>query len=143
MPRFEYEMTYPTNGITTLKAGSLKELADKSGYTQDVIYNKLINNAKRTNILEVKRILTQEAIDRDEKRKEQPKKIIDKDRVKIRTNKKYNFEIEKNDVKKSFSKLRCGAEYLNITPSFMFKILNKEKLRNEYKVTILPIDNII
>jgi len=137
MPRYEYEMVYPVNGMNTLRGNTIKQLSEKSGYSVDVIYNKLKKDCSKTDILYVKRIITEESIKKDKEREGKEKKIIDKNREKIRSNKKYHFNVESNGVITECDKLRIGAEVLKISPSFMFKILNNEKFREQYKVTII------
>ena len=132
MPRFEYEIVYPVGGLKIEKANTIRELSEKSGYSTDVIYNKLTKNCKKTNIISVSRIMTNKSIETEKKKeKEIVNKIIKK------TNKKYHYSIGTNDNKISYTKLKDGANALKIHTSFMFKILNSAKLRNEYKVELI------
>lgn len=137
MPRFEYEMSYPNNETKVVKGNSIKELSEASGYTVDVIYNKLTKDCKKTNIIYVKRVLTDNAVNREAIRKTTEKKVKDKNEPKIRNNQKYKYEVTVSDKKIVCRKLKEGAELLNIHTSFMYKILHNPKLQEEYKVELL------
>ncbi len=141
MPRFEYEMIYPVGGLRKIKANSLKELSTQSGYSMDIIYNKLAKNCKKTDIISVTRVLTEKAKELEKVRETKEKKPIDKNRPKIRNNKKYTYTIEKEGVKKTYNKLKDGAKELDIHVSFMYKILQNDNLSKQYKVEKLEINN--
>jgi hypothetical protein len=132
-------MTYPTNGLTTISANSLKELSTNSGYSIDVIYNKLKKDCKKTDIISISRVMTETAKEKEELNKDKEKKVIDKNRIKIRNNKKYNYEVEIEGVKTKCTKLKEGAILLNIKESFMYKILNNPKFMERYKITMYNI----
>lgn len=126
MPRFEYEMKYPE--IKTIKANTIKELTNISGYSHNIIYSKLSNSGSyRTNIISIKRT-------------EIPKPIIIKDKQQKRIrqkNKKYNYTIKLEDKVIPCTKIHEGANILNIDQSLMYKILNSEDLRQNYNITVI------